>query len=323
MSIVALDEERRGSKVVAIDNKTGPRPRKVLDEDEYLDRMAKIIKRDFFLDLDSGTTGTGTPGASQAGSERSHQVYTETPGTDRTDLTTTSSLRSMRDLRSMRLNEYLEKYTSEDNAYFDKLQRKDLKRHRARYPWLYVKNAEQRNSHLERKQLTSGAEKLAIEGPSGTMSTSKEWCFNKNSLFYPPEQVVPQRAPSTVNYESSKYMQEPIFKEPLPVKSSDKSRRLNRFADKVGIDGNLLNGSETPSMNGYSFVPAPDTPKLSDDPPRSKLDAHRFYMPSESPRDDLAHRLYEEKIAKKIRTPRTGTRSDSTKTPKSRLDKIF
>uniref|UniRef100_A0A6G1SG73 Protein DGCR14 n=1 Tax=Aceria tosichella TaxID=561515 RepID=A0A6G1SG73_9ACAR len=320
VDLAVVDPDAR-SLVLSSTSTTEPK-RKVLEEDEYLGRMAKIIKRDFFSHTGQGDLADGeesTP--SLLGSERTNTTsFYDTPGTDRTAISATSSVRSRQAACSMRLNEFLHNYTSEDNAYFDKLQAKELKRHRLKYPWLYRAH-NKNNKH-------KGQFSLKAKESSAQDVKMIDFDHNpRNSLFYPPSDNPVQDRPSssTVNYESSKYMREPIFKDPLPVgELRDRPKTgLNRFKDKIGIDGKLLNGSETPSMNGYSYIPPPETPVLVADTTRVKQETNRFYLPGESPRDALAHRLYENKIANKIRTPKSSTRSDTTKTPKNKLDMIF
>lgn len=325
MSLVKQEEPTGSSKAVAIKNGPQVRPRKVIEEDEYLGRMARIIKRDFFLNPCANDTLNTPATTTYTDSERSHQTnYTETPGTGRTDLTSSSSVRSRRADKSMHLNEFLEKHTSEDNAYFDKLQRRDLRRHRAKFPWLYTDRNNHNKQVHQQLQLGSTANK-SIQNSEQSQAKMIDWHYNpKNALFYPPSDAKAQSSSSTstVNYESNKYGYEPAFKEPLPVRPSEHLRGLDRFADKIGIDGKLLNGSETPTIGGYSFIPPPETPRI-DDTPKSKRPTNRYFIPSESPRDDLAYRLYEDKVAKKIRTPKSSTRSDSKKTPKSTLQRMF
>jgi hypothetical protein len=313
---LAIDDEREA----ALNSRT---QRKVLEEDEYLGRMAQIIRRDFFSDPDHSFQATdSTP--SVVASERTDKSANDTPGTYRSGISTTSSMRSRQEACSMRLNEFLSKYTSEDNAYFDKLQAKDLKRHRLRFPWLYKgykrdKNPMGLKEGPDGKQLDGRPEDIKMIG----------WDHNpRNTLFYPPSDNSTRDLPSssTVNYESNKYSREPLFKVPPAPNGGSRERpktSLNRFTDKIGIDGKLLNGSETPSMNGYSYVPPPETPQPVTDTSHIKQESQRFYLPNESPRDVLAHRLYEDKIARKIRTPKSGTRSDLTKTPKNKLNDIF
>lgn len=323
MSLVDQDKTTTITNSVANLNERPPiRLRKVLEEDEYLGRMAKIIKRDFFNDLDHKDF-TDTPTTTIIDSERSNQMYNETPGTDRTNLSSTSSHKALHREPSTRLNEFLDNYTSEDNAYFDKLQRKDLRKHRAKFPWLYTDRSNHNKQVCNQLQLTSGSQDRSSLGQQSAVKMI-DWHYNpQNSLFYPPDDKNAHRTQqSTVNYESNKYGNVPIFKEPLPVRTNAHIRSHNRFTDKIGIDGKLLDGSETPTVNGYSYVPPPDSPQIVESF-KVKRSTNHYFIPSESPRDVLAHRLYEDKVAKKIRTPRSSTRSDSTKTPKSRLDKIF
>lgn len=287
---IAIVEERIASK-------------KVLEEDEYLGRMAKIIRRDFFPDSEFPTE----PSTSHR-NDQSEQLYSVTPGTDASQFSTTSSLRSRYESCNMGLNEFLKKYTSEDNAYFEKLQRKDLKRHRLKYPWLY----EDKTNHTERVR-----EQLKLPSASDQSNNVNsrasnrliDWPHNpKNSLFYPPkEEELSRERPSTVNYNSNRLAIEHVFKEPLPSRSIMRTSAVNKFSDKIGIDGKLLNGLDTPTVNGYSFIPPPETPKqLTIEDSKFKQETNRFYIPCESPRDELAHRVYQEKVAKNIRTPSSG-----------------
>lgn len=306
MSIISTNTDggTKSDKIATVGSQNGTR--KVLEEDEYLDRMASIIKRDFFPETNTSNQWQQTPSTSE-------RLASETPGTNRTGVSTTSSTRSRKAACSLRLNEFLDRYTNEDNHYFEQLQQKDKQSHRARFPWLY-EGHDQHNKRVRDQLELPGTSKQTPE----TLETSRnnatrtiDWPYNqKNSLFHPPQSKQPQSHQSTVNYRSSRYMRKPIFKEPLPVSSLETRPKLfNRFADKIGIDGRLLNEAETPSINGYSFVPEPETPVPVVDRVRVKTEPNRFYIPNESPRDNLAHRVYQEKVAKNIRTPRTGTRS--------------
>lgn len=252
--------------------------RKILEEDEYLGRMASIIKRDFFSNPDA------TPSIDCDG-------FTE--ATDRTDTTTSSSVKSRKQACSLSLNKFLEKYTSEDNAYFEKLQRKDLKRHRARFPWLYEgKQKKTSNTPI----LVSSSAVLSIEGPK-------------------KESAQPQ---STINYHSNRCLDH-LFKEPAPVSNPGKIRTLGCFKDKFGIDGRPLGESETPLEEATTFFIS-ETPKPAISDQRIKIETNKFYIPNESPRDQLAHRLYQEKVAKNVRTPKTNSHRD---TSSRRTDKLL
>lgn len=291
---------------IKVPNKT----QKILEEDEYLDRMSKIIRRDFFPNSELVEEAYSMNGDMSG-------LYNNTPGTDGTRLSTTSSIKSRREACSMGLNDFLDKYTSEDNAYFDKLQRKELKRHRAKYPWLYPDKNNHNKKISQQLQLMTSQDTLAL---TGTDSSTKmiDWPHNpKNSLFYPPSDVESRNKRQTIiNYNSSKYANEPIFKRPLPIASSSKC--VARIPDKIGIDGNLLADSDVPIINGYSFIAPPESPRAVIEEPKIKSEFNKFYIPNESPRDELAHRVYKEKFAKSIRTPRTGgSTATPIKTPKS------
>lgn len=311
-----------------------PVEQKVLEEEEYLGRVASIIKRDFFSEAAGDQS---TPSVSTLSSERSKaSTYLETPGTDRTNFTSTSSVRSRRQACSLRLNNFLEKYTSEDNAYFEKLQRKDLKRHRLKYPWLHADRTSH-NKQIRDQLKCPSLQEQAANGDANTNQKMIDWPYNpRNSLFYGSKnedesKSAESRPTSTVNYNSSKYMKESIFKEPLLPRHNDRvsaGPRSSRPIDKIGINGRSLqeDSDGTPSVNGYSFIPPPESPRLPPvavQLPRLKSEGNRFYIPGESPRDDLAHRLYEEKVGKKIRTPKTSTRTNTPKSKRSVLDFHF
>lgn len=246
--------------------------KKVLEEDEYLGRMEQIIKRDFFSDSTVGPT-VDSDGF--------------TPATDRTDFTTSNSIRSRKEACSLSLNEFLDKYTSEDNAYFEKLQRKELKRHRMRFPWLYDKD---RKKACQTLAITSSSSnQLSIEGSSGGKL----------------------RKQSTINYHSNKFI-DYRFKEPLPATSTVKTS-FSRFNDKFGVDGRPLSESMTPQRKDEQtpfLLPDIASPIVVEQ--KIKTEPNRFYIPTESPRDELAHKVYQEKVAKNIRTPKTNPHRDTS-----------
>lgn len=320
MSVISSSTPGRGSQanevMVLGDNRTIRK--KVLEEDEYLGRMAKIIKRDFFSnDLPDETTSEYGEGATN----RTEYTFQGTPGTDRTQ-SSTSTVRSRRKACSLGLNVFLEKYTSEDNDYFDKLQRKELRRYKAKYPWLYRDKDPHNKQVSDQLKLLSVQDQAALAGSSAKMI---DWPHNPmNSLFYPPSiEDKPSRLQSTVNYASNKYTIDPLFKIPLPpIDSNSTSAISGRLVDKIGVDGKLLDGSDMPSVNGYSYVPPPETSRVVIDEQKVKTETNKFYIPVDSPRDELAHRIYQEKVAKSIRTPRGGTpgtaRTSASNTPSSR-----
>lgn len=316
--------QQASSQVMLVDNKQEPRKR-VLEEDEYLGRMARIIKRDFFSSEQPSGSGETSSEYDGGLTNRTEYTFQGSPGTDRTE-SSTRTTRSRRQACSLGLNDFLAKYTSEDNEYFDKLQRKELRRHRSKYPWLYKEIKGQHNKQISDQLTVLSVQDQAALGDDG-QSKMIDWPHNPmNSLFYPPnitDKPSSSRSQSTVNYKSNKYINDPVFKLPVsPTETSSNVPRISsgsRFADKIGVDGKLLDGSETPSVNGYSFIPAPETPRaIVLDDRKIKTETNKFYIPVDSPRDELAHRIYQEKVAKNIRTPAKGCAPVTSETPSSR-----
>lgn len=319
MSTVSRDEVASiSSTLLSVTSELKPK-QKVLEEEEYLDRMSKIIKRDFF----SSSETTGDTSSRFVDPGRSEQIYPVTPGTSRTAFTSTSSVGSRNESCSLRLDEFLDKYTSEDNAYFEKLQKKELTRHRLKFPWLYGDRDNHNKRVQEQIKIVSSTEKSETIKPSQHISRMIDWPYNpKNSLFYPKSSDAKSRkSQSTVNYRSTKYMQDPIFKEPFPLSVADKPRTINRFADKIGVDGKSTNDPESHSLDGHSLLPGPRTPILrqdiTDDTVRINFEPkNTYFIPSESPRDELARRLYDDKVAKNIRTPKSERSGSARGTPR-------
>lgn len=290
----------------------------MLEEEEYLDRMKHIISRDFFPQFQFSDSGRKDRQSDDRWTSSRAGAVTSTPGTDRTQFSTASRQEAC----SLRLNDFLDRYTSEDNAYFDKLQKKEQRKHQAKYPWLYRAQSKAHNKQIEDQLKLPSISDQAAAADNQESKKMIDWPHTpNNSLFYPsksqPTTTMIRKHQSIVNYSSNMFACEDIFKKPLDFDQQAKPRSFNRFSDKIGIDGKLLNGSETPVVNGYSFIPPPETSESdSVEKSRSKLGSGpAFYIPDESPRDELAHRVYEQKIARSARTPRLGA---SDLTPKTR-----
>lgn len=303
-------------------------PKKVLEEQEYLDRVTKIIRRDFFPDLHFSTDNSVTP--------RTDSNIRDTPGTQ---ISTTSSLRSRREATSLSLNEYFERYTSEDDAYFERLQRREKKRHQRRYPWLY------KDVILHNKDVKNQLKLPSNECDSSTKEHCMEkkmidWQYNpKNSLFYPPRDKS-SKSQSVINYNSSRLVYDADFKRPLPPSDYNPSGGYDNFTanSKIRIDGKLTESipDKTPVINGFSFVPEPERPTLSmsgllNPDGEDKIDIKsatnprgKYFTLCQSPRDELAHKLYEDRVGKFIRTPRNlkHGKSSRTSTPGSLIRSV-
>nr|CAG4644039.1 EOG090X07SU [Lepidurus arcticus] len=198
------------------------RKRKVLDEDTYVQRMAEIIQRDFFPDLEKLQVQNEYLEALEANDihklREIHSKYSlgKRPATDRPDAspaTFDTPLFSNNDSDESRIPDnisvsnmhvkkksvagsesgkmeesldlFLAKYTSEDNESFEEIVEEAEKKRRFKYAWLY-------NNEEEKKQMNDAAlalpsiEEQAIEGKRPAQIDT--WKYNtKNYIMYVPD----------------------------------------------------------------------------------------------------------------------------------------
>lgn len=92
-------------------------PKKIeLDEEEYFDTLEKIIQRDFFPNLYRETDGLGDTKSEFGEAYKKSQT-------------------------KLNLNEFLRRYSSEDNIAFEDLQEKDRQKFIKRISWMYDESA--------------------------------------------------------------------------------------------------------------------------------------------------------------------------------------
>lgn len=298
-----------GSELMFLETPEGAK--KVLEEDEYLNRMSNIIKRDFFPHHD--------PHNWNLNSEYNDDcAHLDTPGSQ---ISTTSSVRSRNASCKLGLNDFLSRYTSEDNAHFERIVRRAQRRNQRKYPCSQNK-IKAHNIEVKDQLNLPQIEKQAKLSSDSMQKIMIDWPHNpKNSLFHPPKDSFSTQYPKpTINYQSSKFVYERLFKKPITPTSRNETSFKRLSHDKIGVDGKLLSqNSETPAIGGYLFVPAPGTPTKEEFKVGScsyhDINKSKYYLPSQSPRDELAHGLYEERVGKFIRTPKLSRQSDSTMTP--------
>lgn len=270
--------------------------RKIVEEDKYLDRMSKIIRRDFFSYTEFPDKLSASNSATPA------TCYT--PSSERSTNSTTQSINSDKLASNLSLNGYLAKYTSEDNAYFDKQQCKELRRHKHKYPWLHKKDIASKLNQANTQSNTSIVLKSKDEESLIQASHNPN-----NTLFYPAP-TVPSDFESTtiINYDSSKYMNDSAFKQPLPVSGKPK---INEISDKITLRGNVA-GSETPCVGGYKLV-MPSELAATTGETNAKIKQKNYFLLPESPRDEFANRLYQRRISQSMNRAKK-----SSSTPLSR-----
>lgn len=168
----------------------------------------------------------------------------------------------------MRLDSFLSKYQSEDDASFSELVEKDQQKHREKHSWLYNK-AEEQNIAVE-KQLAltdsdgTSMQMKAIEyRPAGVDS----WSYTaKNSLMYVPEgmevsvkealNIVPK--PREIVHQNTRLSKEFLAKAQKTFAGSNNLSKKDAVPEKVGVDGLVANPNDAPKVKGYGFVATPD-----------------------------------------------------------------
>ena len=168
----------------------------------------------------------------------------------------------------MRLDSFLSKYQSEDDASFSELVEKDQQKHREKYSWLYNKEEEQ-NVEVEKQLALTDSEGASMQmkaieyRPAGVDS----WSYTaKNSLMYVPEGMevsvrealknVPK--PREIVHENTRLSKEFLAKAQKTFTGSSNLSKKDAVPEKVGVDGVIANPNDAPKVKGYGFVATPD-----------------------------------------------------------------
>lgn len=267
--------------------------RKVLDEEEYIENLEKIIQRDFFPDvtklqaqkeyLEAEENGdlqrmreiSIKYGSSLAKSTPQSAAPYVTPASFETPVGQPGSPASShtRDLANKEtkeddkeerelptLDRFLAKNTSEDNASFEQIMDMAKDKEKLKHAWLYEAETEFKQRHQENLALLA-PEKAALECVKAGLET---WEYRaKNALMYYPEGVKDDtvfKKPREVLHKNTRFSGDP-FSKALNKSQIQQAAALNaQFKQgKVGPDGKELIPHESPSVNGYGYV-APPSP---------------------------------------------------------------
>ncbi|XP_015787367.1 splicing factor ESS-2 homolog [Tetranychus urticae] len=253
----------------------------VLEEDEFIEALDCIIERDFYpalskmkqqLKILDNPLVQGQAATLSAPLTATPLTF-ETPNitipveevNERDDTTEDTIEPSKKKIKTnLSLNAFLSKYTSEDNASFDDIMKEAEKRHRQKYPWLYLEEEKMNQMITDGMTLPSieGQDMIGADGTVGRIA----WAYkNLNSLMFIPEGVKDgtQFAPnphSTICHENTRFKKNPfnenlsesVLAEAALVASQEKT-------GKIGIDGKELINN-VPKVGGYSFVPLTPSP---------------------------------------------------------------
>lgn len=268
---------------------------KILDEDTYIGKMAEIIQRDFFPDLEklhaqndyldalehnnikrmrelyekysSGRPHTEQRPVSPATFETPMRnglgIEESLPGTPKSVQHTDVAEGEGETGEKMGLDTYLSSHTSEDNASFEEMMEEAEKRQRLKFSWLYEVEEKSRALAIERNK----NEPLSIEGNMERPRELEGWSYtNKNYIMYVPDgvELTPEEMISLakrrqeVVHDNTRLRANPFNEQQNKETITELAKTQSKVNDgKIGVDGKEVVRNPTPRVNGFGFVATP------------------------------------------------------------------
>ncbi|XP_015187128.1 PREDICTED: protein DGCR14 homolog isoform X1 [Polistes dominula] len=268
---------------------------KILDEDTYIEKIGKIIQRDFFPHLEKlQAQNQYLDALEQNDVKRMRELYekyssgrpaTERPASPATfetpvrkDESEDEHLRSSKATRDtpckteskekdienkVGLDAFLSINTSEDNASFEEMMVEAERRRKLKYAWLYEAEEKSNLLAIERSHKNS----LDVGQENKRQPVLDTWNYrNKNYIMYIPdgveltadEKIDLAKGKQMVTHENTRLRVNPFNEQQNKETINELAKHQSKVNDgKIGVDGKEVVKNAAPTVNGYSFVATP------------------------------------------------------------------
>ncbi|KAJ8881601.1 hypothetical protein PR048_018087 [Dryococelus australis] len=300
MEVAKVDDKRNIEVFKTPLHQVLKRKKKILDEDLYIKNLGNIIERDFFPDLtkfkkeaeglesagkfriDSGELGPSVPAAAGLS-----PATFETPAAERREdeEQPTANVKDIPDVKKdgqqeeekdkLSLDEFLANHTSEDNENFEVIIKEANERARRKNTWLQnteFENEQERGNILR----VPSIEEQANPGPR-PLNLDTWGLNNKNYIMYVPDGVAPTKEEMieqatkrrTIVHENTRLQANPFNERHNKemIQHLAQTQAFHTVDGKIGVDGREMVRTETPKVNGFSFVGTPSpAPGVNESP---------------------------------------------------------
>ena len=281
VSIQSLALQKRNAETALMPPPPPPkklkRPPKTLNEEDYTDAIQTIIERDFYPDLAEMRKQSRYLDALEEGNPV--RIATAARSLDRTpamngeedeDLTEEEKRERMlqQDVKGMRLDSFQARYTSEDNESFNALLDQQNQKAREKYAWIYHGNkklSKQEYAIEQRKVL------LLEQGDNGKVAGERpdedddRWSKGIENWKWTPQNALMNFHPGIEDQEDPSQGQKVIRHNNTriaPVKQPTGQTPTPSPSVSTVEDAITGRRSDTPKVNGYSFVSTPKPSEL-------------------------------------------------------------